>query len=473
MSTGARDIRVVLEEETGESFPKRWAAARQRSIAQTEQWAGILFILVNATLFVRPAEIIPTLDAWPIYAVLATCAVLLALPQLLSQFTAASLAQRPITLCVMGLLAAVVLSHFSKGNLWDARISGLGFLKLVIYYLLLLATVNNLARLKRFLLVLVVLGMVVTSLAVLEYHNVINIPALSAIKEGQTDPATGEHSIMFRLVGTGIFNDPNDLCLLLVLTLAAGVYVMEDKQWGAWRVLWLGPVSLFGYAITLTQSRGGFLALMSAILAFICTRSGWRKGLPVATIALAAMFLFFPNRQTELSVGGGTGQDRVQIWSQGLSLFRHSPMWGVGQGKFADEVGHAAHNSFLHGFAELGFFGGTIFLCAFAMAFKSVYRLRPRMVEELDPDIARLRPYLMAMIVGYAAGLMSLSRMYVVPTYLVLGLAVVFTEIARQGGVMVVAVPRTRTVVAMRMGAFGVMFLGGMYLFVRLFVHWD
>jgi hypothetical protein len=315
--------------------------------------------------------------------------------------------------------------------------------------------------------------MTVTALAVLEYHNVIDIPALSAIKEGLTDPVTGERSIILRLVGTGIFNDPNDLCLMLVLTLVASAYVMEDKRWGGWRMLWLGPLGLIGYAITLTQSRGGFLALMSAILAFICTRFGWRKGLPVAILALGAMFMFFPDRQTELSVGGGTGQDRVQIWSQGLSLFRHSPIWGVGQGKFSDEVGHAAHNSFLHGFAELGFVGGTIFLCAFAMAFKSVYRLGLRTPVPLQPELERLRPYLMAMIVGYAAGLMSLSRMYVVPTYLVLGLAVVFTEIARQAGVVVVAVPRTRTVVAMRMGAFGVMFLGGMYLFVRLFVHWD
>lgn len=472
MSSGPRHLDILPEGAATPSLAEVLSAARKRSAAHAGIGAAILFVLVNASLFVRPAEIIPALEDWPIYAVLVTAALMVALPQVLAELSLASLRLRPITLCIIGMLATVVLSHLSKGRYWEARVSGLEFLKLALYYLLLLATVNNLAKLRQFMMVLVGLGGIVTLLAVLQYHGVVDIPALSAIREGSTDALTGERTIMFRLVGTGIFNDPNDLCLLLVLTMAASAYGMEEKRWGWWRVLWLLPLGLFGYAFTLTQSRGGFLALLSAIMAFIWARFGWRRGLPVAAIALLGLFLVFAGRQTELSVEEGTGQGRVQIWSQGLSLFRHSPIWGVGQGRFVEEVGHAAHNSFLHAFAELGFFGGAIFISAFAMAIGSLNRLGRSGSKPLDPELAKLRPYLVAMIVGYAAGLMSLSRLYVVPTYLVLGLAAVYIEIARRGGIAVTQ-PSTRTAVVMRMGTLAVAFLGGMYLFVRLFVHWE
>jgi hypothetical protein len=472
MSSGPRHLGILPEGAPAPSLAELLSAARKRSMTQAGTWAAILFILVNASLFVRPAEIIPALEDWPIYAVLVTGALLVALPQVLAELSLASMSFKPITACIIGMLATVVLSHLSKGHYWEARVSGVEFLKLALYYLLLLATVNNLAKLRQFLAVLVALGMVVTTLAVLQYHGLIDIPALSAIREGSTDPLTGERTIMFRLVGTGIFHDPNDLCLLLVLTMAASAYGMEERSWGSWRMLWLLPLGLFGYAFTLTQSRGGFLALLSAIMAFIWARFGWRRGLPVALIALLGLFLVFAGRQTELSVEEGTGQGRVQIWSQGLSLFRHSPVWGVGQGRFVEEVGHAAHNSFLHAFAELGFFGGAIFLGVFALAFTSLNRLGQPAPKALDPELARLRPYVVAMIAGYAAGLMSLSRLYVVPTYLVLALAAAYIEIARRGGNRV-TLEGTRTVLVMRMGSLAVIFLGGMYLFVRLFVHWE
>src|SRR5689334_1705788 len=60
-------------------------------------WGYFLFILVNATLFVRPAEIVPALLDWPIYAVVATVAVAVAARGVMAQLTFASLVERPIT----------------------------------------------------------------------------------------------------------------------------------------------------------------------------------------------------------------------------------------------------------------------------------------------------------------------------------------------------------------------------------------
>jgi O-antigen ligase len=174
---------------------------------------------------------------------------------------------------------------------------------------------------------------------------------------------------------------------------------------------------LFAYALTLTHSRGGFLGMLAAVVVFIWVRLGWRRGVPIASVALPVMFFVFAGRQTELAVGEGTEQERIQLWSNGLTLFRQAPVFGIGYGRFVEEVEKVAHNSFVHTFAELGFFGGTIFLGAFAVAFRSVQRVGAGHDGSMDPDLARLRPYLLAIIAGYAVGMMSLSRAYVVPTY--------------------------------------------------------
>ncbi len=391
-------------------------AQRLPTVAAAGAGAYALFILVNASLFVRPAEIVPSLEGWPIYAVLATLALAVALPAVLAQLTLRSLLERPISACVVGLLAAVVLSHLSSFFIWGARTSGMEFFKVLLYYLLLVGVIDSIDRLRRFMGWIVVLAVIVTGLTVLQYHGLIDIAALAAVEQGRIDPDTGEGSIVLRIVSTGIFNDPNDLCLLLVLA-------MDDRRWGLWRIGWIAPLALFGYAMMLTQSRGGFLGLLAAIVVFIWVRLGWRKGLPIATLALPAMFFLFAGRQTELDVGEGTAQDRIQLWSEGLTFFRRAPIFGIGYGNFFEEIGLVAHNSFLHAFAELGFFGGAIFVGAFALAFRTLQRIGPCMTRASDADLLRLRPYLMAIVAGYAAGMMSLSRTYVVPTYLILGLA--------------------------------------------------
>src|SRR4051812_17260824 len=74
-----------------------------------------LFVLVNATLFVRPTELLEGLDGWPIYNVLILGCFAVSWPAVLQQLAPGSLAGRPITVCVFGLLAAVVVSHLSGG----------------------------------------------------------------------------------------------------------------------------------------------------------------------------------------------------------------------------------------------------------------------------------------------------------------------------------------------------------------------
>ena len=51
--------------------------------------------------------------------------------------SSAALAARPITVTILGILAAVVLSPLQFGSLYEARSCGFDFGKIVLYYLLL------------------------------------------------------------------------------------------------------------------------------------------------------------------------------------------------------------------------------------------------------------------------------------------------------------------------------------------------
>ena len=393
--------------------------------------AFTLFILLNVTLFVRPAEIVPALLGLPIYNVLISTCLVVSFPAILNQLTGRSLAECPITACVIGLLTAVVLSHLSHFSPGEAYAAGEQFVKVVLYYLLLVSTVNSPAKLRTFQHWLVGLIIVVAGLALLQYYNVVNVPALEVLHEGgEVDEDTGERVVYDRLRSTGIFNDPNDLCLILALAIITCLYFAGNGRLGPLRFLWLVPAGLCGHALTLTQSRGGLLGLLTGLLGLFRARFGWRKTIPLAILVVPALLMLVGGRQANITSSSGTGQDRIKLWNEGLILFRQAPLFGIGYNTYADEVGLVAHNSYIHCYTELGFFGGTLFLSAFYLALTGLRQLGSGRASIPDPELRRFRPYLIAIVSAYCIGMYSLSRAYFQPTYLVLGLVAVYLRLA-------------------------------------------
>ncbi len=389
----------------------------------------LLFLLVNAVLFIRPQEIMPMLAYVPTYQIAILGSILASSRSLIAQLRWESLRDRPATICVLGLLAAVFLSRFVNGfGISVARDEAAEFGKIVLYYLLLLAVIKSPARLRAFLCWLIFFTLVVVTLTLLHYHGVAYIPGLDPVIQPDFDKSG--HLIEYpRLVGTGIFNDPNDLSLLLGINIFLCLYWLGDKPSGGSRFLWVVPLLLFGYALSLTLSRGGLIGLVVGLMVLFRNRYGWWKTIPLATVALPAILLLFAGRQTDISTTQGTAQERILLWSDGLWMFRDRPLFGIGSKEFTSEMGKAAHNSFVEAFTDLGLFGGTLFVGAFYFAFRILYRLGSQKVYILDPEMRRLRPFLMALIAGYAAGALSLSRCYVVPTYLTVGLATAFLNV--------------------------------------------
>jgi hypothetical protein len=386
--------------------------------------AFALFLLVNAMLFIRPAEFHPALYGLPVYEVCILACLAVSYPSVVAQVRPGELAARPVNACAAGMLAAIVLSHAANLEPERAWADGVEFLKLLLYYFLLVSLVDTPARLSRLLGWLAACAAAITALAVLHYHGVVTVPAIEFLRDSLDDSGR-EESLFRRLGSTGLFQDPNDMSLMLVMAIVICLYQLIERR----RAYWAAPLALFLHALVLTRSRGGFLGLLAALGALLLARFG-RKALPLGLLVLPAVFALFAGRQTEISLSSGTGQSRIQLWLEGVLLFVRHPLFGIGSGRYAEHAGHVAHNSFIHCYTELGLVGGTLFLSAFYLAIWPLVRLGGRAVPPVSPGLAAMRPYVLAVVVGYAGGLMSLSNAYTIPTYTVLGLSAVYVRLA-------------------------------------------
>lgn len=471
-----------------------------------------LFLFANAMLFVRPSELIPDLAAVEIYRWFILACIVMSLPDVLQQLSLRLPQVPPIITCVVLLLPAVFLSGLFHGNFELIQETVTEFVKVLIYFFLMIALLTDTVRLKQFMRWIGLCSAAVTLAAVMRYHSDVAAAPQTQLEQqihqqqqqqaqqqegGQKkkgtlhgtfvvdevrDPKTGEITKVNRMCGTGIFNDPNDLALVLITAIPMCLCWITDPTKKITRPFWLGLLLFFGYALMLTYSRGGFLALMAGLTTLFALKYGAKKTAMIGMVFLPALLVVFAGRMTSISADEGTGQTRIQLWSDGLYIFRMSPLFGVGMDNYTQFSSHVAHHSFIHCFTELGMIGGTLFLGAFYFALKGMYDLRSRTApadslhasaglhDAADPELIRLYPFLTAMLVSYTIGICFLSRSYVVPTYMMLGLAVVYMRLRATRAP--VALPAWTFLAWPQLAGISCAFLACSYVFVRMFVNW-
>jgi putative inorganic carbon (hco3(-)) transporter len=427
-----------------------------------------LFILLNAALFIRPSELFPSID-FPVYVYVMYVCLAVSGTRIAARIP--SLIRSPIAVCVLGLPVAGVVSHLSRLYFGLASVWAIILLKFLVYFLLMVTVVNTLQRLRSFLRWLIAFTVMLTALAVFHYEGVINIPSLEACQQKDIDPATGELYVIPRLSSTGIFNDPNDLSMVLVLGILLSVYFL-DSQRGFLRVVWFAPIGLFVYGLKLTYSRGGLLNLAFSLGVLSLVRFGRKKTAVACVVALPAIAVLFAGRQTkfDFSSSSDTSNGRIQLWVEGLVVFRSSPLFGIGLGEYHERVGAVAHNSYVHTYVEQGFFGGTLFSGAFFTGIWGISRLLRQRATICEPQVERLGPYVLALICSFCLGMYSLSRSETVPAYMVLGIATVYLQITTTYSSMPPIEVDSRFI--QRLCAFSIAWLTFIHVFCRVMVRW-
>jgi O-antigen ligase len=430
----------------------------------------ITFLLVNATLFIRPAELLASLEGWPIYEALIILCLLASLPSVMHELSPGQLRRWPITLCVVALLPVVALSQITHLHFEEATTGSTLFFKLVAYYLLLLVNLNSLKRLRIFLFSIMTVTLLMTTLSVLEYHQLIDMPVLSAMHQTQSDPLDAESSDdgdLARLSSLGIFDNPNDLSRIVVVAVFLCMICLSDRWFGLFRFLWAAPVAFLIYANVLTYSRGGFLGLLGGLGAQFLAQYGRFRTILLAGAVLPILLVVSAGRQTNISTNAETGHARILLWRDGFEAMHTAPIFGTGIDSYPDITGGlVAHNSFVHAFTELGLIGGTLFVGLFYFSIEPLYRVRKYPFHAKDREFYRLLPYIIGIVVSYGVGLLSSSRCYEVPTFMIIGLASVCARLAAAREPRVVEPLNRRTLKKLVFVSLTVLI--GHYIFVRL-----
>jgi hypothetical protein len=431
-----------------------------------------LFLVLTALLYLRPTDFVPGLEGFQLYLVVISACILLSLDVLFREVSLAALTEKPIGAFVLGLLGVSVISNLFNGNNEAALQFGVDFAKVLVFYFLMTGLINSSGRLRSFLNGMVLINLVLISLGLLNFYGIVSIPAFDS-ENGimqQADPSSGDLVTIRRFTGTGSYGDPNDICELIVPSMILSLKGLTERprHWG--RILWLGPFLVFGNALQLTQSRGGLLGLLAGLGVLFWSRFGWKKSALIATVVMPAMLMVFGGRQASFSVSTGTGQARLQQWDAGFEMMKSSPLLGTGTGILEQVTGHAAHNSFMQMYTELGFLGGTLFFGMFYHAIRVTARLGSSGTTISDPEIRKLRPFILAVLVSYAISEFGLTHPHATQTYAILGLATTCLHLAHPHPPLIDA--RLSGRMLYRICACSALFLGALYLYVRLSVRY-
>jgi O-antigen ligase len=247
----------------------------------------------------------------------------------------------------------------------------------------------------------------------------------------------------------------------------------NDRALGAVRHFWCGPLALMGYAMLLTHSRGGLLAFGMAGMCWLAVKYGGKVAMSLGALGAAAVPVLL-GRQGNMDVSGGTGQQRIQLWADGLAQLKSMKLpFGIGEGRYYEVAGLVAHNSYIHAFVELGFFGGCMFFGCFLFGAWAFLRLVRDRIPIRDPELARMMPYMAGMLGGWCTGMATLSRCYVPPTYMIVGAVAAYINLAGYYRPRPQPLITMNTIVAQRWVLCSAGLLAASFAFVRLFTRWS
>ena len=256
-----------------------------------------------------------------------------------------------------------------------------------------------------------------------------------------------------RLTG-GIANS-NFLAAALAAGILLAFFALMAARGALLRVALAGSILVNGVAFTMTQSRGGVIALAAGIVFAVLLAGRWRPhavGVGMLACAVGGTYFFalaapaIRDRLTNISAQGSSG--RSDEWQIAYRIFSHHPIGGAGLGNYAllaphyatDTLqllrvqfvlrGFVAHNTYLQILSELGLIGAALFAALLVVVVATAVRTIVEKRLELDPTASAIArgavAALLAILVAYAFG----SALYQKQLWVLLGLVAAIPALA-------------------------------------------
>ncbi|TKB46635.1 O-antigen ligase family protein [Thalassotalea mangrovi] len=233
-----------------------------------------------------------------------------------------------------------------------------------------------------------------------------------------------------RIRYVGLFNDPNDMSMFLLMNLPILFYLRSNSQSLIMRFIYLALVAGLLYGIYLANSRGALIGLIFMCLAYCYFQFGTVKATLASIISLPITFIAM-SLFREISADEDSAYGRIDAWYEGIQMLKSSPLFGVGANQFIENHGRTAHNSYVLIFAELGLIGYTLWfmtiILTMIMLLKIINIDSSKYESELQDKTLRqnlaLAKIYFYCLIGFMATAFFLSRSYIVFLYMFLGLA--------------------------------------------------
>ena len=240
------------------------------------------------------------------------------------------------------------------------------------------------------------------------------------VKGGLFTIATGGN---YRVMGPeySFFSENNTTGLTLIMTLPLMWYLYTQLQHKYLRWGMLGAITLTGFSILASHSRGAFLA-GAAMLIFLWIKSRYklRTGL-MLILALSVMVPFMPDHWFERMESiqeydkDASSMGRINAWEFAYNYATDHPLTGGGFGVFRKELFARyapdpyfvvdAHSIYFEVLGEQGFIGLLIFLLLLFSAFTAGNRIIRLSKDHTELTWAQdLAAMLQVSLVGYLVG---------------------------------------------------------------------
>jgi len=376
-------------------------------------------------LFIRPQDWVPFLHSFHLLDIVAVGAVFVIVNYFMNEEkTFPSILENPQFVLVLLFWFVIIFSYISQFFLAEIIRSFKVIGKPVLFFTLVMVTINSRKRLDQILIFL--LG----CLVVLGFHC--TLQKLTGHGFGGLGPVVrgGSFNPIIQVQAFGIFANPNDIGTITALGVVVSFSLIQRFWPHLFRCLGFFLLSLFFCLVLFwTQSRQAVLALgVGVFTLFFSKRHGW------LALLLSIFIIFFVVSHHRRWRENSLGQDdsvgrRISCVTRGLQIFREKPVFGVGMDRAYDAVGMKMplHNSYLQILVENGFPGlfvlVGIYLCSILQLHFFCRALPELPGDEADIYHARL---IFALILVTAIGSYFRNRSYLVDVFFFLSLAAAF-----------------------------------------------
>ncbi len=372
----------------------------------------IFLLLYIVAIYIRPQEWVPAIYAWPLIYILAiTTAVCLFFEATTRGW--ARIKEVP-NMLLLAFFGCVLMSHISHMYFQGMVDSFNKFLPNVIMFFLFVNVLTTERRIKITIWFIILLSVILALQGIHQWNTGIGWAGQPIVQQNDV-----ERGIMQRINWIGIFNDPNDLALALVVAAGFLASFIFSKINVALKAISGLLLAVLMQALHYTNSRGGYLAMAATVGFFFLLRMKNKiSALIIGGILGFVVIIVGPARMSQISATESSAFGRINSWFEGFQMLKRAPLFGVGYGMWGDYHSLAAHNSYILVAAEEGMIGFFLWMALIYICFKGLSLIVNKKTISM--------PYALGLessLFGFLAASYFLSRSYVTILYVLLAMA--------------------------------------------------